>query len=97
MIAATDRGFLFVFSGRVDNRINTEYSLAGEQIESKHIIKVAHEVQCCIMISINEAKVIQHYLIISNILINFRFKKNMFPNMFRSALQHWPVMKKEIL
>ena len=49
MIAATDRGFLFVFPGTVHNRINTEHSLAGEQVESKHIIKVAHEVQYCVI------------------------------------------------
>ena len=44
MIVATDRGFLFVFPGVIENRINQEHSLAGEQVETKHIIKVAHEV-----------------------------------------------------
>ena len=53
MVAATDRGFLFVFPGIVHNRINTEHSLAGEQVELKHIIKVAHEVQCYVIISKN--------------------------------------------
>ena len=45
MIVATDRGFLFVFPGIVRNRINPEHSLAEEQVETKHIIKVAHEVR----------------------------------------------------
>ena len=44
MIAATDRGRLFVFSGIVENRMSQVQSLAGEQVETKHIIKVAHEV-----------------------------------------------------
>ena len=44
MIAATARGHLLVFPGIVENRINQSQSLAGEQIETKHIIKVAHEV-----------------------------------------------------
>ena len=54
MIAATDRGFLFVFPGTVHNRVNKENSLASEQVESKHIIKVAHEVKYCIIISMNK-------------------------------------------
>ena len=44
MIAATDRGRLFVFPGIIENRMNQVQSLAGEQVETKHIIKVAHEV-----------------------------------------------------
>ena len=45
MIAATDRGFLFVFPGYIRNRIDPDHTLAEEQVETKHIIKVAHEVR----------------------------------------------------
>ena len=44
MITATDRGHLMVFPGVMENKINRVESLADEQIETKHIIKVAHEV-----------------------------------------------------
>ena len=46
MIAATDRGLLFVFPGALHNQMDREHSLAGEQVEAKHMIKVAHEVGC---------------------------------------------------
>ena len=52
-----------MFPGKVHNRINTEHSLAGEQVESKHIIKVAHEVQCSVMIYINKGKFIQYNIL----------------------------------
>ena len=45
MIAATDRGLLFVFPGALHNQMDREHSLAGEQVEAKHMIKVAHEVR----------------------------------------------------
>ena len=44
IVVSSDKGRLIVFQAVVQDRLNDVGQLIDEQVESKHILKVAHEV-----------------------------------------------------